>query len=1111
MEPRAIAFTGHRAKVGPMRSMAAADVKIDSAVAMMLCALRKNVKSRPRAWRRIVALSAFAALWSTLCLAQTRNVFIELRSHESRSLEFTLAEGEVAAVQLHLEGGIVGVIATGPHGEKRPLWVIDLGQGATLPYPVGGRSGAGKYTVTVTSYERERLAQVTLQIPEPVQSNDRLLKMQVAEDDLANGELTRRHWPNALPGLNPEQAFERSRVEAESIAMIPLQRLALTQQARLLIFAKGQFLPARALLQKAVDLPAADDDAVQALTWKTLSSAAYDLGEFGAAIDAGERASVLYQKTGDLYWQGIVLGNLAADYSELGFQDKAVASARQALDDAKAVRDPAGVVYCLSQLAGLYTQRGELQNAFRTYSEGIRWVSAIGYAPLVEAEIQKDLGAFSVELGDWKEAKRALGLALDLAGDRETPVSLEADGAMADVLRHEKKLAFALQRSDRAIAMAHKLELKNDEASLLLKRASIRKELGHAADSLADIVEADRIGSQIGALPLRISVLLAWGDALLLGHADQAEEKYKQALEWAQQTGEREEQAEALAGLARASQIESDIGKALQLITSALQFLDQADRSLSSIDLKASYFHLHRNWYELAIDLCMKLDRSHPGAGYQERAFTYSERAHARAMLAMLRRSSYNPENRMSEEMREAYARNRQAMEAQAMKLTKASEADRDRVIGILQQLYREREGIEAQVESSDDRQHSLLMDQVADVHMVQEQVLSEYGVLVSYWVGEHTSYRWTIAAHSFTVKKLPPRADIEAQILPLVRELANRNPPLPGETAPAYLERQKERDGQLQLQVGRAGNLLLSDLPADTRHLMVVRDGCLLSLPFASMRVPAKGGSEFAIERYAIELQPSASVALYLRGHPLLGERSSIAVVADPVLSPLDPRIKAAGLAVSHANDLLSMSPRLTGSRREALQISHLAQPWQVLLRTGFDASPGQVEELPFEQLSILHFATHILSFRDHPEVSGIALSMLDKKGKTRDGVLWAHTIGRLQIPVPMVVLSGCDTYGGESAIGERIDSLSSAFFFAGVRSVVASLWDVDDSATTQLMRGFYRRLLKGVRADEALRDAQVEMIRRGPAYSPTLWAPFVIEGWPQEFSEDSPKHGKQ
>ena len=1041
-----------------------------------------------------------AIVWFPLGFAQPRSVSLQVSARASKSVELTLADDQLANIQLHLEGGIVGISSTDPSGDKRPMWVVDLGFGAALPYPVGG-SGAGTYTVTVTSLEQKRIAEVTLQLGEPVKTGENLLKLRAVEDDLANAELARRHRPGAIAGLDAQATFEHAFVAAKALDMIPLERLARTQEARLLIFAKGQFLPARTLLDEAVNLPAADDDAILALAWKTLSTVEYDLGEFRIAIDDAEKATALYRKTGDRYWQGIVLGNLAADYSELGLQDEALAAAREALDDAKEEQDWAGVVYCLSQLAGLYSQGGDLQSAFRAYAEGIQWVSSIAYAPLVEAEIQKDLGVFSVQVGDWPQAKRALNRTLAIEAEREDPVTLEAEGALARVLRHQHKPALALKRADAAIRIAHKLELRNDEADLLLERAAIQEDMHHSATAFADILNADRIGTAMDALPLRIRIYQAWGDALLDTHADQAEAKYKQALLWAQQVGEREQQAEAVAGLARAQRIQGYSSEALQSIDSALGLLDQVDHSLSSTDLQASYFQLHRSWYELAVDLCMQLERDHPKMGYAERAFSFSEQAHAHALLASLRHSSYNSEDGLTEEMRLAYARNRQEIEEEELRLTHASDPDRATAIGKLQQLYRDREGIEAQAQSSDDRLHSLLVEKTIDIAELEKELLPEHAALVSYWVGDRASYRWTITGQGIAVKRLPARAQLEAQIVPLEAELQNLSPvPLPDETAPAYLAKQKKSAAQLQLHLDRAGSLLLSGLPVGVRSLLVVRDRCLLSMPFAALRVSTAATYAYAVELFNIQVQPSASVALYLHQHQPAAAGGAIAVFADPVLSARDPRLAAMRPSPKPESNLFATIPRLTGSGREADQILRLGQP-NVVLRTGFDASPTQMKDLHFERFAVLHFATHTVSFRDHPEVAGIALSMFDKQGHSQDGVLWTRDIDRLRLPIPMVVLSGCDTDGAPDGTGERIDSLSYAFFFAGAHSVLASLWNVDDNSTSELMGRFYRQILKGVRADQALRKAQVELLARSTTRSPAIWAPFVIEGWPQMF----------
>ena len=74
----------------------------------------------------------------------------------------------------------------------------------------------------------------------------------------------------------------------------------------------------------------------------------------------------------------------------------------------------------------LYRQQGNLEGALHAFHEGLEWVCRLDYAPLVEAEIQKDLGHFYAQIGDWDQAVQALERCLELEGKQNDPVSLEA-------------------------------------------------------------------------------------------------------------------------------------------------------------------------------------------------------------------------------------------------------------------------------------------------------------------------------------------------------------------------------------------------------------------------------------------------------------------------------------------------------------------------------------------------------------------------------------------------------------------------------------------------------------------------------------------------------------
>jgi CHAT domain-containing protein len=147
--------------------------------------------------------------------------------------------------------------------------------------------------------------------------------------------------------------------------------------------------------------------------------------------------------------------------------------------------------------------------------------------------------------------------------------------------------------------------------------------------------------------------------------------------------------------------------------------------------------------------------------------------------------------------------------------------------------------------------------------------------------------------------------------------------------------------------------------------------------------------------------------------------------------------------------------------------------------------------------QYRIVHFATHGLINSEHPELSGLVLSLVDENGKPQDGFLRMSDIFNLEMPADLVVLSACQTALGKEVKGEGLVGLTRGFMHAGARRVVASLWQVDDLATAELMKRFYSGMLKeNLRPAAALRAAQTEMSGSSRWSSPYYWAGFVIQG---------------
>lgn len=230
--------------------------------------------------------------------------------------------------------------------------------------------------------------------------------------------------------------------------------------------------------------------------------------------------------------------------------------------------------------------------------------------------------------------------------------------------------------------------------------------------------------------------------------------------------------------------------------------------------------------------------------------------------------------------------------------------------------------------------------------------------------------------------------------------------------------------------------------------------------------------------------------------------------MLADPVFDPRDPRVRGgspdqtpAGARTRGIEEGLPLFDRLTSSRREGEAIASLihagGHTGEVLLALDFQARRSLVTDGRLAGFRILHFATHGTFHAEHPELSGIVLSLVDEAGRSQEGFLRPPDLRGLALAADLVVLSGCHTALGREIRGEGLVGLSSSFLDAGARNVVASLWQVPDRATTELMGGFYRALLEqGAAPAAALRQAQLAVRARRGWSAPYHWASFILLG---------------
>ena len=451
---------------------------------------------------------------------------------------------------------------------------------------------------------------------------------------------------------------------------------------------------------------------------------------------------------------------------------------------------------------------------------------------------------------------------------------------------------------------------------------------------------------------------------------------------------------------------------------------------------------------------------------------------------------------------------------------------------------------VQARIKRMSPRYATLTQPPILTLKEIQAEALDPDTMLLEYKLGEQRSYLWAVTRTSFRSFALPKRAEIEAAARQAYELFTARNRHPAGETPLQRQERLRQADEAYPAAAANLSRMLLSPLASlrGVKRLLIVGDGAVQYIPFAALPDLAAhtGATESLpaqplIVNYEIVNLPSISVIYEIRRErrrlhaapPL-----TIAVLADPVFDkndmrvrrtksetgrknlearraaelqqPLKPESSLSGVteierALAEAGVMEDniITPRLLLSRREAQAILAYAPPGKSMAALNFDASRATATSGKLARYRFVHFATHGLLNSQHPELSGIVLSLVDERGQTQDGFLRLNEIYNLKLSAELVVLSACQTGLGKEIRGEGLIGLTRGFMYAGAERVAASLWKVDDAATAELMTRFYRGILRESKTPAAaLRAAQVEVWQQQSWRAPYYWAAFILQG---------------
>ncbi len=451
---------------------------------------------------------------------------------------------------------------------------------------------------------------------------------------------------------------------------------------------------------------------------------------------------------------------------------------------------------------------------------------------------------------------------------------------------------------------------------------------------------------------------------------------------------------------------------------------------LQNQNYRQSYFGGDIATYVNMIDTLIETDQG-------PEAFDYGERARSRVFLDTLgnkaklaRASSANEELALRQRIN--------ALRARAGNADGETDNDARRQLDETLKLY---ESVLARVKKENAEQASLMSVEPLTAKQVQG-MLDANVTMIEYFVSTDKIFIWVIdKEHIEAIEKKQTRRSLLTQINGFRKAIS-----------------ELEEGAGVQKRARVLFNSLIGPvLPhIHGKELIIVPHDVLHYLPFQALLAP---DGQYLIEKYPISYLSSASLMQFTQEkRKARGDLTTLLANHGKVLTFGNP-------------DLGDVRMNLSFAEVEAKEIKSLYPQSTVYLEK--EATEEMVKTL-IGNSDIVHFASHAELSEEDPLASAIRLAKSDKE----DGRLEVREIFGMDLKASLVVLSACETGLGKLSSGDELVGLTRAFIYAGTPSVVASLWNVEDSSTAQLMASFYKNL-KTMTKVEALRQAQLELIR--------------------------------
>lgn len=772
-----------------------------------------------------------------------------------------------------------------------------------------------------------------------------------------------------------------------------------------------------------------------------LGSVEWYTGENQKALDLYQKALDLIKTTDDKVMQGIINHNIGSIQDELGEHEKAVHYYEKGLEFQKGV--PFGEAHALIMLGRAHNSLKDTEKALLYYEKALVLANQLGNDG-IKAVIFQHMGVILSNSSDYKKAVEYYSKSINLAkisGD----ITAEAICRMGlgKINTKLKNYDLAMEEFNTALKLIRKVRDIETELNIVYEIANTQYKMGKVKESAINI-------------------------------------------------------------------------------KNAIEVIENNRIKFDTPEMKSSYFATKADYYNFYILILMEQFSRTNDIVYSEKAFELNEKLHARNLVDGLSQSNLNTEEiDKNLILKEQQTKKLLAMEVeQQANLINSNYSEKEivrsknKLIDLKDQLI----SIQSLIKKTNLKAQAFQHPKPVKIKDIQK-LLGQNTLLLSYHLGNEKSYIWAITSKSVDTKFIVDSSKVISLVKEAYSALSARAIQIDFEDEEMRNIRIKQADNKYPKLLGKLSELILnpvSPLIENYRKIVVVNDNVLSRIPFGALVEPKFVSHEYSplILTHTITIIPSASTIFLIRERNIKKQKKfpmSVTIFADPIFSSKDPRVVGGVGEENSLNEMIvdnaldraierasftrdTYLVRLPFTRDEAFAIQKIVPQFNSKL--GDEANLDELMKIDAKKTDILHIASHGLFNIIDPELSGIVFSLVDKRGRKRHGFLTTKDVTGLHVP-RIVILSACSTALGKDIVGEGTIGLHYAFMYAGAEIVVASLWNVNDQATSELMKEIYKNLIVNKKSmSESLQLAQISVFKNEKWKNPYYWASFIAQG---------------